>query len=295
MKPGSFIYHRPETIEEAVALKQELGSEAYFIAGGQSLVPAMNLRMARPGTLIDISDIKVLRDLSIDESGNLNIGSMVTQSRLLKEPGLDIHWPIVHAVLPEIAHEQVRNRGTVGGSLSHSDPAAEWPALSMLLNAQMHISNTEGKRVISADEFLIGIYETALDEGELLTKVVISSFSKKWRWGFHEVARRRGDFALAGAMVGLVEASDGSIEHLKIIVFGVEARPKNLEDICSFFLGAPSNAQTFKELGSLAALAIEPFSDIHADAEQRRDLVRECVVRALGDTKKQGNPGECDG
>ncbi|MDX3905144.1 MAG: xanthine dehydrogenase family protein subunit M [Pigmentiphaga sp.] len=282
MKPGSFSYRRPRSVTEALDLLREFSGEAKIIAGGQSLVPAMNLRLAAPGVLVDLGGIPALSELSVDERGRLLAGPMVTHARFLDDPRVQAGWPAIGKVMPYVAHEAIRTRGTLGGSLCHADPAAEWPALCMLLDASMTICGPGYSREVGAPDFSVGVYETALKEGELLAGVAFPPFAPGWRWGFCEISRRHGDFALAGAMAGL-RFDAGVIREARLVVFAVEDRPRRMDAALSHLVGHAPAADGLAMAALSAATAVSPRSDLHASADFRQDLVLACVERALGD------------
>jgi len=263
-------------------LLREYAGDAKIIAGGQSLVPAMNLRLATPKMLVDLGGIPALSELRVSESGYLYAGAMVTHGRFLSDPLVLRDWPMIGKVLPHVAHEAIRTRGTLGGSLCHGDPAAEWPALCMLLDARMTLCGLEGKREVAAHEFSLGVYETAVREGELLEKVCFPPFDTEWRWGCCEVSRRQGDFALAGAMVGL-RLRGGVLIDARLVVFGVEDKPRRMDAELSHLLGQPPSISGFSRAGLFAAMNVSPRADLHASADFRQDLVIVCVERALWD------------
>jgi aerobic carbon-monoxide dehydrogenase medium subunit len=249
LKAAPFAYHRPETLAEVLELLAEHGDEAKALAGGQSLVPLMAMRLAQPAVIVDLGEVAELRARQ-----GTNLGAMVTNATLERDPaGLP---EIVAAALPHVGHFQIRNRGTVGGSLAHLDPAAEWPALALLLEARLTLrSRDRGERTLAAAEFMLGPLTTALEPDELLTRVTLPEWPADARWGFAEVARRPGDFALAGAACSVVGG------RRRVVVFATGALPQLIED----------------------PAGIEATGDLHASAEYRRTVAGRLVERVLAE------------
>ncbi|MEP7105428.1 MAG: FAD binding domain-containing protein [Chloroflexota bacterium] len=247
MKPAAFEYRRPESLDEALELLAEHGDEAKPLAGGQSLVPLLAMRLAQPALLVDLDRVPGLKGI---DGGRM--GAMVTQARLEREADLP---GVVKAALPHIGHFQVRTRGTVGGSLCHADPAAEWPALALLLGAVLHVRSRRGERRLAAAEFTVGPLMTALEPDELLVAVELAAAAGGF--GFAEVERRGGDFALVGA------AAQGGA----VVVFATGATPQRLGAVEAHLAagGGPG-----PELRKLAEAEIQATGDIHASAGYRR-------------------------
>lgn len=281
MKPSTFLYHRPSQLQEALALLETLGADAKVIAGGQSLVPAMNLRLSSPSALVDLSAVKALKTLSLDGPGRLKVGAMVTHARMLHETSVTGTWPLFSHVLPYVAHEAVRNRGTIGGSISHADPAAEWPALCLMLDASIRVESVKGSREVPAESFTLGVYETALEPGEIVTEILFPKHSPSARFGFHEISRRRGDFAMAGAMVRIELDAHQRLEELRLVVFAVEDRPRRLDSDLSMFIGNCVDEANIENIALAAAAAVDPRADLHASSELRVNLVYACVQQSL--------------
>lgn len=287
MKPSAFVYRRPDSVEQALALLRERGDEAKIIAGGQSLVPAMNLRMATPGMLVDLGGIEPLARLSVDAGGGLVAGAMVTHNQCLHDARVAAGWPLISRVMPFVAHDQVRNRGTIGGSLSHADPAAEWPAVCLALDAQLTVASSDGEQVLPVAAFTQGVYETALQPGDILTAVRFPPYAPQWRWGFHEISRRLGDFAMAGAMVGVRLDDTGCVAEGRLVVFAAEDRAVRLDDCLAPLMGQRLDAAAYEDIGLTAAAQVSPRSDLHASAALRLNLVAVCVSKALADAGDQ--------
>jgi carbon-monoxide dehydrogenase medium subunit len=300
VKPCAFAYHRPPDISGVVDTLERYPDSAKILAGGQSLIPAMNLRMATPPVLVDIAGVPDLGALQVQADGRLQAGAMVTHAAFLRRPDIAQGWPPIVQAVQHVAHLAVRNRGTIGGSLCHADPAAEWPAVCLLLDAQMHVAGRAGIRTVSADAFIQGVYETALQPGELLTQIVFPALSPGWRWGFHEIARRRGDFALAGALAGVCVNELGRVTHGRLVVFAAEDQARRFDDVFSMPPGESLpglDIDRIDSIGLSVAAQVEPRSDLHADAALRAHLVHACVVQAVGQAVGQAmsQPGVMHG
>jgi len=281
LKSSSFQYLRPTRLVDALAMLANSSGEAKVIAGGQSLVPAMNLRLSAPKVLVDLTGLEELTKLGLADDGSLAVGAMVTHSRMLHDGQVKKGWPVIEQVLPFVAHEQIRNRGTIGGSLCHADPAAEWAAICVLLDAKIYVQGPSGKRAIPASKFSSGVYETDLEPNEILTEVVFPPAPDHMRWGFHEISRRHGDFAMAGAIVGVGLDSAGRLTDIRLVVFAVEDKPRRIDADVSHCLGMTFDAASIDALSLSAASCVTPRSDLHASAELRSDLVYACVRTAL--------------
>lgn len=285
MKPAPFDYYAPATVEEAVALLEKLEDDdidAKVLAGGQSLMPMLSLRMARPEALIDLGKIPNL-DYIREENGHIAIGAMTSKrdaeiSSLLKEK-----QPLLQAASELIGHKQIRNQGTVGGSFAHADPAAEYGAVAQALGMDMVVVGPDGERVIPADEFYISFLTTDMDSTEVLTEVRAPLMSVGTGWSFQEIARRAGDLAMAGAAVTL-RVEGGNCVDVVIAVFGVNAIAARLEGAEQMVNGKAPHEALFAQAGEAASAEIdEPISDVHASGEYRRALIKALVSRCLAE------------
>ena len=218
MKPPAFDYHAPSTLDEALNVASQLGQDAKFIAGGQSLVPMMNFRLVHPSHLIDLNGIAALSYLRI-EGGELCIGAMTRHRQVELSPIVREGWPLISECMPFVAHVQIRNRGTLGGSLSHADPAAELPAVMTALEAKFVLRSNRATRTLAAKDFFVGTLTTATEPGELLTEVRVPALPRATGWAFDELSRRRGDFALVGAAALVHLALDGRIEWARLCFY----------------------------------------------------------------------------
>lgn len=281
MKPPAFAYERPQRLNEALEVLAREGAEARPLAGGQSLIPMLALRLARPTVLVDLGGIAGLDELSL-EDGTLIAGAMVRQRRLERDPLVAQHLPLLAAATRLVGHPAIRNRGTLGGSLAHADPSAEYPAVALALEAELVIRGPSGERSVPAREFFLGPFTTALADGELLTAVRFPLPSAATGWGIAEVARRHGDFALAGAVTLLERAADGTCARAAIALFGVATRPVRAAAAEQALVGQPLTVETFREAAAQATEAIdEPLSDVHGSAAYRKQIVPVVVRRAL--------------
>ena len=280
MKSVPFVRHVPRTVAEATAMLAEFGpQDGRVLAGGQSLVPIMAFRMARPAHLIDINGVAELARVSqIGEA--LSIGAIVRHAAFHRPAVTGPMGRLLAAVVRHIAHYPIRTRGTFCGSIAHADPASEWCLVAATLAAQMVAASERGQRVIAAHDFFEGIMTTALAEDEILTEVRLPIVSDQTRFGFHEFNRRAGDFAIAMALV-TYRLADGVIAEPRVGIGGAEVRPRRIPEAEAALKGCPPDPKTFQAAAEAAAKAIDPMEDIQADAEYRRDLVRAVTRRAL--------------
>jgi len=282
MKPAQFSYHAPKTIEEALAVLAKVAPEdGRVLAGGQSLVPTMAFRLARPRHLVDINGVAGLDRLAV-EGGKLCVGARVRHAAFEKpaEPGA--LGKLLTKVVQHIAHHPIRTRGTMCGSLAHADPASEWCAVAAALDAEMIAKSARGTRTIAAKDYFQGIMTTALAEDELLAEVRLPLLSADTRTGFVEFNRRAGDFAFAMAVVAY-QVKDGKIAAPRIAVGGAEASPRRIAEAEAALAGKAADAAAFQAAGEAAAKAVDPLEDASIPERYRRDLVRTMVVRALSE------------
>ena len=282
MKPAQFSYHAPKTIDEALALLARVApDDGRVLAGGQSLVPTMAFRLARPRHLIDINGVAGLDRLAV-ESGRLCVGARVRHAAFEKpaEPGA--LGKLLSKVVQHIAHHPIRTRGTMCGSLAHADPASEWCAVAAMLDAEMIARSARGTRTIAAKDYFQGIMTTALAEDELLAEVRLPLLPAETRTGFAEFNRRAGDFAFAMAVVAY-RIKDGRIAEPRVAVGGAEASPRRIIEAEQALAGKAPDAATFQSAGEAAAKAVAPLDDANIPESYRRDLVRALVTRALSE------------
>lgn len=277
MKPAPFEYARPGTLTEALELLAE--DDVKPIAGGQSLVPLLALRMTSPRLLVDISRLAELKGIDIGPQG-IRLGALTRWCDVLNHPPLAAHHPLLAEAIGHVAHYQIRNRGTVGGSCCHADPSAEMPAIAVTCEAEFEIASQRGTRVVPAQEFFRGILTTALASDELLTAIRLPHWPAGRRYAFQEFARRTGDFAIAGCALFWDEDGGRCIDP-HVGVFGVADTPLRLPDVEAALAGRPLTADLIVKAADLAQQAVVPHADIHAPADYRSALMRVMVERAL--------------
>jgi carbon-monoxide dehydrogenase medium subunit len=280
VKPAPFAYHAPTSVAQAVAMLGKLAAaDGRILAGGQSLVPTMAFRLARPAHLIDINGIAALERLAV-EDGRLSIGACVRHAAFHRPAVARPLGALLTVVVRHIAHYPIRLRGTFCGSLAHADPASEWCLVAATLGAEMTAMSTRGTRTILAADFFTGIMTTALGEDELLTAARLPLLAPDTRFGFCEFSRRVGDYALAMALATF-RVEGGVIIDPRLGVGGAEASPRRIPEAETALAGRPPEAAVLRAAAEAAADAIDPLEDIQADAAYRRDLVRAMTRRAL--------------
>ena len=284
MKPAPFAYRAPATLGEALELIAEHGDDAKLLAGGQSLIPVMNFRLAQPSMLIDLNTTQGLDQLALAADNSLHIGAMVRQATLEKSELVKQHAPLIHQTMPWIAHSQIRNRGTIGGSLAHADPAAELPVLMVALQAKFELQKTGQTRTVPATDFYIDLFETALEPDEILTKIIIPPMPARTGTAFHEVARRHGDFAMAGVAAVVSLDDTGLCTDARLVYLNVGPIPMQATEAVKQLIGQkPTDSLIEQVADQAAANEIEPAGDIHASAAYRRHLAKVLGKRALKD------------
>jgi carbon-monoxide dehydrogenase medium subunit/6-hydroxypseudooxynicotine dehydrogenase subunit alpha len=280
VKPPQFDYHDPRAMDDALALLAEHGEDAKLLAGGQSLVPLLNFRLTYPGHLIDLGRMPSLSYVR-REDGVLRIGAMTRQSTLEASPLVAGHWPLLSEALGFVAHAQIRNRGTVGGSVAHADPAAELPVAFTALGAKFHAQSRRGKRSIACEEFFITHLTTALEPDEMLVEIEVPPVPEHTGWAFTEYSRRHGDFALGGAAV-LITLADGACTRARIALLAAADTPLRAEEAERSLEGGPVSEEAAATAARLAVENINPTGDIHGGTEYRRHLIEGMVRRAIG-------------
>jgi CO/xanthine dehydrogenase FAD-binding subunit len=284
MKPAPFQYYAPTTVDEALTLLADNAGDGKLLAGGQSLVPAMNFRLAQPAALIDLNGVPELAYIRA-EGGDLQIGAMTRQRSLERSTQVAQIAPLLAATMPYIAHTQIRNRGTLGGSLAHADPAAELPAVMVALDAQFHLANLEGHRVLGAADFYQGLFTTALDPDEMLVRIDIPALPPGSGWSFHEFARRHGDYAIVGVAAVVLVGAGGRCTDARLIYLSVGEGPTGAPTAAASLIGEAPTPAVIAAAAKLAAQEdIDPLGDIHASVAYRRHLVEVLGRRALTDS-----------
>ena len=280
MKPPPFKYARPESLDEALGILSEYGGEARVLAGGQSLIPLLNFRLARPAVLVDIAMVTELRRLAV-ERGALRIGAAVTQNAVERSNDVARSCPLLKKALPFVGHLQNRMRGTVVGSIAHADPAAEMPAVALALDATMVARSATGVRKIPADQFFLGPFTTALAQDEILVEVRFPA-SKKTRAAVAEVAPRSGDFAIAGVAGELATTRAGKVRDVSLALFGVGGSPQRLGEVEARLAGQRVTGDLLDQVADLTRRTARADSeDVHADAAYRAQVSGELVRRAV--------------
>jgi len=280
MKPAPFIRHVPKTLDEALRILAEVAPrDGRVLAGGQSLVPIMAFRLAKPAHLVDINEVAGLDRIASDGK-TLSIGARVRHAAFHRSVVDDPLGQLLRVVARHIAHYPIRMRGTFCGSLAHADPASEWCLVAATLDATLIAKSTRGERQIAAKDFFAGIMSTALTEDELLVEARLSLLSKDTKFGFNEFSRRAGDFAMSAALVSY-RLQGGKIADARVGVGGAEASPRRIAEAEAALSGQTPGDSVFRAAAEAAAKAIDPLEDHQTNAEYRRDLVRAVVRRAL--------------
>jgi carbon-monoxide dehydrogenase medium subunit len=280
MKLPAFEYACPATLNEAVALLASHKGEAKPIAGGQSLMPMMAFRVAQPTMLVDLRKLPDLNKIAIGPDG-VRLGAMVRWRDIEDDKRLATAHPLLQAAIAHVAHYQIRNRGTVGGSVCHADPAAEMPGIAITCDAEMTVVGNAGKRVIKAADFFLGALTTSLEPDEILVEVKLPAWPAGRRFGFQEFARRRGDFAMAGIALFFDTGADGKAANAHVGVIGVGDKQRRLAKAEAAINGNTVTEAVIARAAEAASAEVEPQDDIHASAAYRRALTGTMVERAL--------------
>lgn len=280
MKPNAFDYHAPPTAAEALSLLTEHGDTAKLLAGGQSLVPMLALRLTSFDHLVDLGGVAELAGVEVRD-GALRIGAMTTQSSIERSPEVASAAPLLARATPLIGHFQIRNRGTIGGSIAHADPAAEYPAVALALGAEIEVLSPAGPRCIPASEFFTGPWSTAMQEDDVLTAVTFPRWSGRCGFAIEEFARRHGDFAIAGAAVALEVDGDDRVRRCQIGLLGLGSVPESAPSAEEASVGALVADVDPDEIGRLAVTSLDSVpSDLHGSAAYRRRVGAAIVARA---------------
>jgi carbon-monoxide dehydrogenase medium subunit len=280
MKLPPFEYACPTTLPEAVQLLAAGDGEAKALAGGQSLVPMLAFRLAQPKLLVDLRKLTDLRGIRVSEKG-VALGAMVRWREIEDDARLDSAHPLLKAAVAHVAHYQIRNRGTVGGSMAHADPAAEMPGIAMTCDAEIAVVGKAGARVIQVADFFQGPLTTALTPDEIIVEIRLPHWPAGRRWGFEEFARRRGDFALGAAAVFYDQDERGKARSAHVGAIGVADRPLRLDAVEGAINGQLIDDTTIAKAEAAASASVDPQSDIHASGAYRRALIGTLVERAL--------------
>lgn len=282
MKPPPFEYFAPASLEAALGMLGNYGSDAKLLAGGQSLIPTLNFRLSQPAVLIDLNQIGQLSGVRIMPDGRLRIEAMTRQRHIERDPQVAQACPLLAETMPWIAHPQIRNRGTMGGSLVHADPAAELPVIAVALEARLQVRSRRGERWVAADDFFLGTFAVDLAPDEALVGVEFPRWPARTGSAFVEVARRRGDYALAGVATLITLDEAGRCRQARLVFLNVGDRPVVAPRAAQLLEGEVVSAEAITAAADLAAgQEIDPIGNIHASADYQRHLARVLARRAL--------------
>jgi len=279
VKPAPFDYACPNRLDEAVGLLASHAGDAKILAGGQSLVPLLNFRLLRPSLVVDINGLNELAFLE-DQAGGLRIGALTRHHILEMSPLVRERFPVLSEAMAYVAHLAIRNRGTIGGSLSHADPAAELPMIALLLDAEIGTSSATGARRHRASDFFLGPLTTALADDEIVTEIMFPALPPQTGWGFEEFAMRTGDFAIAAA-AATVTVADGKIAEARLAVTGVDETPLRLREVEAHLAGQRPTPELIAAAARQARDQVNPSTDLRASADYRRHLVAVLAERVL--------------
>jgi carbon-monoxide dehydrogenase medium subunit len=280
MKPAPFEYHAPESLSDVAALLAEHGDEAKLLAGGQSLVPMLALRLTRFEHIVDLNRVAELRGVS-RSNGTLTVKAMTTQRAVEHDPEAGATVPLLAEAIPLIGHFQIRARGTVGGSIAHADPASELPSVALALDADLEVAGPSGTRTVPAAEFFLGTWTTAVAEDEILTAVHFPVWSGRTGFAVEEAARRSGDFALAGVVAGVEVDASGAVRRAALSFLGMAPTPVRAPTAEQALLGTTADGADLLEIGRLAVGDTDPTADVHASEAYRKHVGAHLVARAL--------------
>ena len=280
MKAPPFSYHRPETLDDALALLAEHGDDAKILAGGQSLIPLMGLRMGRPAHVVDIGRIVGLDEIRVGTDGAVSLGALVRHEQANTSPVIAEHAPLIAETMPWVAHRAIRTRGTVLGSIAHGDPAAEMPAVVIATGATLIATSASGQREIAADDFFQGYLDTALRSDEILTEVTFPAWATTAAGSVVEVARRHGDYALVG-LVTRLELDGDSIADAALAFFGAASTAIRVTAAEHALIGKPCSADTFASAAAIVSEQLQPPADIHGTTAYRKHLAGTLTRRGL--------------
>lgn len=281
MKPAAFDYHRAQSVPEALALIARFGAEAKVLAGGQSLAPMLNLRLARPAQIVDLNDLVEL-DSVMRRDGRLVIGAMTRHHRVATDGQVVAACPLLAAAAATIGHDAIRRRGTLGGSLAHADPAAQLPLVAVALDAEIRVESERGGRIVRAREFFTASLVTVLEPDEMITSVSFPIAGPRSGWAYEMVAKRHGDFAVVSVVALVSLDADGRVATLSLTLGGIAATPSVLDDVAAVHVGELPDDAWRVRVGVAVAAAIAPDDDPRIPALYRKELASTLVARALG-------------
>jgi CO/xanthine dehydrogenase FAD-binding subunit len=282
MKPAPFKYYAPTTVEEALGHLAQHGYDAKVLAGGQSLIPTMNFRLAQPAVLVDLNRIPELFYIKSEDDAGVRVGAMTRESQVEHDPLIAERAPLVYEAMPHIAHPQIRSRGTFGGCIAHADPAAELPAVSVAMSARFRIRNQAGERWVPADEFFIGFFATVMQPDDLLVEIALPPLPPRSGWSFKEIARRHGDYALVGAAAMVSLDKKDQCQQARLVFLSVGEGPVEARQAAETLQGHAPAPEAIEAAAEAAASAdVDPGNDIHASADYRRHLVKVLARQSL--------------
>lgn len=287
MKMSPFDYHRPDTVDEAVALLETYGGDGKVLAGGQSLLPVLALRLTHPGHLIDIGRVQGLQSIEVDDGGTVSVGATVTHARVERSDVMAAAAPAVAGAMPYVGHRAIRSRGTVCGSIAHADPAAELPAVALAVGAEMIVRCPAGQRTMAAGDFFEGYLSSALGEDELLVGVRFPAWVPRAGWSVLEVSRRHGDFALVGLVTTLEIDEGGLLRRPALSFFGVASTPVRVAEAEQMLDGNAPDPALFAEAANVVSGALEPTADDHASSEYRAHVAGVLTRRGLAEATER--------
>lgn len=287
MKMSPFDYHRPDTVDEAVALLETHGGDGKVLAGGQSLLPVLALRLTHVGHLIDIGRVQGLQSIEVDDDGTVSVGATVTHARVERSDVMAAAAPALVGAMPHVGHRAIRSRGTVCGSLAHADPAAELPAVALAVDAEMIVAGPSGQRTLPASGFFEGFLSSALSEDELLVGVRLPAWAPSAGWSVLEVSRRHGDFALVGLVTTLEIDNAGLLRRPALSFFGVASTPVRVAEAEQLLDGNAPDPALFADAAKVVSGALEPNADDHASSEYRAHVAGVLTRRGLAEATER--------
>ncbi|PKO19272.1 MAG: hypothetical protein CVU39_01590 [Chloroflexi bacterium HGW-Chloroflexi-10] len=284
MKPAPFDYYAPTSVEEALDRLTELGYSGKVLAGGQSLIPAMNFRMARPAALVDLNKVKELFYINPTTDGGLAIGTMTRTSTVEESDIVKQRFPVIAETMPNIAHKQIRNRGTFGGAIAHADPAAQLPAIALLLRADLKILSKNGERVVKAEDFFMGPFMTVLEPEEMLAEVIFPPMAPRTGGSYKQISRQKGGYAQAAAISTVTLDQNDKVKDARVVLFSVGETAILTTKPNQVLAGQNVTAAAIEEVAAyIAKNECDPGTDIHGTEEYRRNLVHVLVRRSLSE------------
>jgi CO/xanthine dehydrogenase FAD-binding subunit len=292
MKPAPFKYIAATSLEHALSLKAECGDDAKFLAGGQSLIPTMNFRLAQPAILIDINRVEGLGAIRRRDGGCVRVGALARYRSLERDSGIASVFPLIAEALPHIAHPQIRNRGTIGGNLSHADPASELPAITVALGARFYIQAATRERWCAASDFFAGPLTTDLQPDEMLVEVELPLPKPRTGSCFMEVARRRGDFAIVGIAAMITLGQQDECANVRLAFCGVGETPVDASSAADVLVGQAPTEEAIRDVAASVQTMIDPSGSVHATADYQRHIAGVLTERALQTAHQRARHGQ---